>query len=102
MKTLPVEGVGRKAILSAIEKGSITITPFRADLVGPATVDLTLLRGANRGELLIMGKSICFLTSHDACIQRHLQCSKEALSYIDTEKPELKNADPAQHDRLNR
>lgn len=34
--------LGRKAILQAIETGAIGITPFRPDLVGPASVDLTL------------------------------------------------------------
>lgn len=34
--------LGRGAILSAIQEGHITITPFRPDLVGPASVDLTL------------------------------------------------------------
>ena len=34
--------LGKKAILSAIDDGSITITPFRPELVGPASVDLTL------------------------------------------------------------
>ena len=34
--------LGKKAILSAIDDGSITITPFRPDLVGPASFDLTL------------------------------------------------------------
>ncbi len=34
--------LGREAILSAIQEGYITITPFRLDLVGPASVDLTL------------------------------------------------------------
>jgi dCTP deaminase len=36
--------LGREAILGAIEKGDLTITPFRPDLVGPASVDLTLAR----------------------------------------------------------
>jgi dCTP deaminase len=34
--------LGRQAILKAIEKGAISITPFSNDLVGPASVDLTL------------------------------------------------------------
>lgn len=34
--------LGRKAILNAIEQGVISITPFTPDLVGPASVDLTL------------------------------------------------------------
>ena len=34
--------LGRQAILSAIEQGSITITPFTPELVGPASIDLTL------------------------------------------------------------
>ena len=34
--------LGRQAILEAIEQGAITITPFRPELVGPASVDLTL------------------------------------------------------------
>ena len=34
--------LGREAILQAIAKGSITITPFDPALVGPASVDLTL------------------------------------------------------------
>ncbi|MCP5142055.1 MAG: dCTP deaminase [Gammaproteobacteria bacterium] len=34
--------LGRKAILQAIETGAIGITPFTPDLVGPASVDLTL------------------------------------------------------------
>ncbi|MEB3263539.1 MAG: dCTP deaminase [Synechococcus sp.] len=34
--------LGRQAILQAIEQGAITITPFDAALVGPASVDLTL------------------------------------------------------------
>jgi len=34
--------LGREAILQAIDQGSITITPFDPDLVGPASVDLTL------------------------------------------------------------
>ena len=34
--------LGREAILTAIDEGTITITPFRSDLVGPASVDLTL------------------------------------------------------------
>ena len=34
--------LGREAILQAIEQGSIAITPFNPDLVGPASVDLTL------------------------------------------------------------
>ncbi|MEB3185735.1 MAG: dCTP deaminase [Cyanobacteriota bacterium] len=36
--------LGRAAILDAIERGEITITPFSVDLVGPASVDLTLAR----------------------------------------------------------
>ena len=34
--------LGRGAILKAIEQGAITITPFNPELVGPASVDLTL------------------------------------------------------------
>jgi dCTP deaminase len=34
--------LGRRAILEAIEQGAITITPFNPELVGPASVDLTL------------------------------------------------------------
>ena len=34
--------LGRKAILGAIERGEIAITPFSPELVGPASVDLTL------------------------------------------------------------
>jgi dCTP deaminase len=34
--------LGRQAILEAIAQGSLTITPFRQELVGPASVDLTL------------------------------------------------------------
>lgn len=34
--------LGRAAILQAIEQGSIAITPFDPELVGPASVDLTL------------------------------------------------------------
>ena len=34
--------LGRQAILTAIEQGSITITPFTPELVGPASIDLTL------------------------------------------------------------
>jgi dCTP deaminase len=34
--------LGKEAILSAISDGTITITPFREELVGPASVDLTL------------------------------------------------------------
>jgi dCTP deaminase len=34
--------LGRQAILCAIEQGSITITPFTPELVGPASIDLTL------------------------------------------------------------
>ena len=34
--------LGREAILEAIEQGAITITPFNPELVGPASVDLTL------------------------------------------------------------
>ena len=34
--------LGRGAILKAIEQGAITITPFDPELVGPASVDLTL------------------------------------------------------------
>lgn len=34
--------LGRQAILQAIERGEITITPFARELVGPASVDLTL------------------------------------------------------------
>jgi dCTP deaminase len=36
--------LGRQAILQAIERGEITITPFQPELVGPASVDLTLAR----------------------------------------------------------
>lgn len=34
--------LGRQAILQAIEEGTISITPFSRELVGPASVDLTL------------------------------------------------------------
>ena len=34
--------LGRQAILQAIDDGLIVITPFNADHVGPASVDLTL------------------------------------------------------------
>lgn len=34
--------LGAEAIRNAIETGDISITPFRPDLVGPASVDLTL------------------------------------------------------------
>jgi dCTP deaminase len=34
--------LGREAILQALEQGTISITPFRQELVGPASVDLTL------------------------------------------------------------
>ena len=34
--------LGREAILQAIQQGIIAITPFHADRVGPASVDLTL------------------------------------------------------------
>jgi dCTP deaminase len=34
--------LGRQAILRAMEEGSLSITPFREELVGPASVDLTL------------------------------------------------------------
>ena len=34
--------LGRKAILEALQAGTIAITPFREELVGPASVDLTL------------------------------------------------------------
>jgi len=34
--------LGRQAILAAMEDGSITITPFSPERVGPASVDLTL------------------------------------------------------------
>jgi dCTP deaminase len=34
--------LGRQAILTAIEQGAISITPFTRELVGPASVDLTL------------------------------------------------------------
>ena len=34
--------LGRQAILQAIDDGLIAITPFNADHVGPASVDLTL------------------------------------------------------------
>lgn len=34
--------LGKEAILQAVEDGTISITPFRPELVGPASVDLTL------------------------------------------------------------
>ncbi|MFM2158314.1 MAG: Deoxycytidine triphosphate deaminase [Cyanobacteriota bacterium] len=34
--------LGRQAILEAIDQGAITITPYNPELVGPASVDLTL------------------------------------------------------------
>jgi dCTP deaminase len=34
--------LGRQAILEAIEQDALSITPFRRELVGPASVDLTL------------------------------------------------------------
>lgn len=34
--------LGRQAILQAIEQGAIAITPFNLELVGPASIDLTL------------------------------------------------------------
>ena len=34
--------LGRQAILQAIDDGLIAITPFNADHVGPASIDLTL------------------------------------------------------------
>ncbi len=34
--------LGKQAILQAIEQGAIVITPFDPELVGPASVDLTL------------------------------------------------------------
>jgi dCTP deaminase len=34
--------LGRAAILEAIERGEIVITPFSPDLLGPASLDLTL------------------------------------------------------------
>ena len=34
--------LGRQAILQAIEQGAISITPFTPELVGPASIDLTL------------------------------------------------------------
>ena len=34
--------LGKQAILQAIEQGAISITPFTPELVGPASVDLTL------------------------------------------------------------
>ena len=34
--------LGRQAILQALEQGTISITPFTRELVGPASVDLTL------------------------------------------------------------
>ena len=34
--------LGKQAILKAIDQGVISITPFSPDLVGPASVDLTL------------------------------------------------------------
>ena len=34
--------LGRQAILHAIDQGTISITPFSQNLVGPASVDLTL------------------------------------------------------------
>jgi dCTP deaminase len=37
-----VSVLGRQAILQAIDQGQITITPFRPELVGPASLDLTL------------------------------------------------------------
>ena len=36
--------LGRDAILKAIAQGEITISPFQQQLVGPASVDLTLAR----------------------------------------------------------
>ena len=38
----PMSVLGREAILQAIEAGVIRITPFSRELVGPASVDLTL------------------------------------------------------------
>jgi len=37
-----VSVLGRDAILQAIEQGQITVTPFTANLLGPASLDLTL------------------------------------------------------------
>ena len=34
--------LGRQAILQSVDDGLIAITPFNADHVGPASVDLTL------------------------------------------------------------
>ena len=34
--------LGREAILQAIEQGSITVTPFDPERLGPASLDLTL------------------------------------------------------------
>ena len=34
--------LGKRAILQAIEQGAISVTPFTRELVGPASVDLTL------------------------------------------------------------
>ena len=34
--------LGRQAILQAVDDGLIAITPFNADHVGPASIDLTL------------------------------------------------------------
>ena len=34
--------LGKQAILQAIEQGAISITPFTRELVGPASIDLTL------------------------------------------------------------
>jgi dCTP deaminase len=38
----PMAVLGRQAILEAIDDGTITITPFDPERVGPASVDLTL------------------------------------------------------------
>ena len=34
--------LGREAILQAIERGTITVTPFDPERLGPASLDLTL------------------------------------------------------------
>lgn len=36
--------LGRQAILQALETGQITVTPFNQELLGPASLDLTLAR----------------------------------------------------------
>ena len=38
----PMAVLGRQAILEAMDAGTITITPFDPERVGPASVDLTL------------------------------------------------------------